>query len=92
MNIDITAIKTPNKTPKTICLTSKIPNDSIPLFFNNEIPKIVKIYANGSLLPLSISKIGAVEYFKFNLLERRIEKTLAASVEDMTAPIKKLSI
>ena len=48
----------------------------------------VSIYAQGSLLPLSISSIDAVLYFKLSFLERSIEKTDAASVELIKAPIK----
>ena len=55
------------------------------------IPIRVSIYENGSLLPLSSSKIGAVEYFKLSLLNLKIENTEAASVELMVAPIRKLS-
>ena len=51
----------------------------------------VIIYEQGSLLPLSTSSMEAVLYFKFSLLERRMENTDAASVELMTAPISMLS-
>ena len=37
--------------------------------------------------PLSISSRGAVLFFRPNLRERRMEKTVAASVELITAPI-----
>ena len=40
----------------------------------------------GSLLPLSSSSIEAVLYFKFNFLERSMEKTEAASVEPKIEP------
>ncbi len=48
------------------------------------------MYAVGSLLPLSTSKREAVLYLRFSLLERRIEKTDAASVDAMTEPKRKL--
>ena len=51
----------------------------------------VSIQAQGSLLPLSISSIGAVLFFKPSFLDLRIEKTEAASVELTTAPSRKLS-
>ena len=43
------------------------------------------------MLPLSTSSRDAVRYFKFSRLERKIEKTDAASVELIKEPIKKLS-
>ena len=51
---------------------------------------IVSIYAKGSLLPLSSSEREAVLYFKFKCLSRSIAKTLAAYVEAITEPIRKL--
>ena len=55
------------------------------------IPIIVRRYETGSLLPLSISKRGAVLFLRLSFFVLRIEKTLAASVDDNTAPIRKLS-
>ena len=51
----------------------------------------VSIYDIGSLEPDSISSIDEVPYFKFSLRERRILKTEAASVEQMTEPMSMLS-
>ena len=86
------AIAIPIKIPKKICLNNRgiIPVVLTPLTI--VIPNIVKMYAKGSLLPLSISRRGAVLYFKLSRLERNMEKTDAASVELITAPIKKLSV
>src|SRR5690606_36823511 len=49
---------------------------------------IVRKYAIGSLLPLSSSRVGRRLAFRARLLDRRIEKTAAASVEDTMAPSK----
>ena len=43
------------------------------------------------MLPLSTSRREAVLYFRPRRLERRMENTLAASVELITAPVRKLS-
>ena len=43
------------------------------------------------MLPLSTSKSEAELYFKLSLLDLKIAKTEAASVEDITEPIRKLS-
>ena len=51
----------------------------------------VIVYAIGSLLPLSTSRIEAVLYFKLRLLDLKMENTVAASVEERTAPISILS-
>ena len=53
---------------------------------------IVSIYAKGSLLPLSSSRIGAERYFRLSFLLLRIANTLAASVELITAPSRKPSV
>ena len=48
--------------------------------------------AKGSLLPLSTSNREAVLYLRFIFLDLNIENTLAASVEEIIAPISMLSI
>ena len=53
---------------------------------------VVSIYDTGSLLPLSISSKESVPYFSDKCLERKIEKTEAASVELKTEPIRKPSV
>ena len=45
------------------------------------------MYANGSLLPLYISKVEASEPFRFSFCERNIAKTDAASVDATIEPI-----
>ena len=52
---------------------------------------LVSMKAKGSLLPLSTSSREAVWSRRSSRLERRMEKTEAASVEEMTAPSRKLS-
>ena len=51
----------------------------------------VSMYDIGSFEPDSISSMDEVPYFKFSLRERRILKTEAASVEQMTEPMSMLS-
>ena len=51
----------------------------------------VSMKAMGSFDPDSISKRESVWYLRERRLPRRMEKTDAASVEEMTAPIRKLS-
>ena len=45
----------------------------------------------GSLLPLSSSNVGLRLLFKAKFLERKMEKTAAASVEDTIEPNNMLS-
>ena len=72
--------------PKTICCKDKTKIEvSSPLIKDSVI--IVNKKAKGSLLPLSISRIGARPCFKFNFFIRKILKTLAASVDAKTDPI-----
>ena len=56
------------------------------------VKSVVKKYAMGSLLPLSSSSIGLMPSRRLMLLERRIENTAAASVEEIIAPSNKASI
>ena len=91
INNPINAKLTPINKPKNICekiIKGIVDND---LELNKDIPMIVSIYDTGSLLPLSISRRDAVPFFKFNFFFLNIEKTLAASVEERTEPIRKLS-
>ena len=91
--LNISAIKTPHKTPRNNCKNNilKISKGVIPpaIIF---ITIIVIIYAKGSLLPLSTSNMDAVLSFRFKCLSRSIENTLAASVDEITAPISILFI
>ena len=84
--------KAPIPRPKINCFASITGMETSPLPDKSDINIIVIIYATGSLLPLSISKIGARPPFKFNLRERKIAKTDAASVEATTEPINIPSI
>jgi len=52
---------------------------------------IVRIYAIGSLLPLSNSRVGRICPFSASFFDRRIEKTAAASVEDTIEPRRSAS-
>ena len=85
-HIPNTASTTPIATPYTIC--AKIAYGTVERFspFTREIPTTVSIYAVGSLLPLSISSREATPSFKFSFFFRKMENTLAASVQEMTAP------
>ena len=86
--LKIKAIKTPDNAPTKSCKNS-IPK-TLPTVILPDIMLIaiiVSIYAKGSLLPLSTSKIDAVLYLRFRCLSRNIENTLAASVEEITAPV-----
>ncbi|MEI3323344.1 MAG: hypothetical protein V8R92_10575 [Eubacterium sp.] len=91
INNPIIAKNIPIRRPKSIW--KKIINgiDDKDLELTKDIPMIVSIYDTGSLLPLSISRRDAVPFFKFNFFFLNIEKTLAASVEERTEPIRKLS-
>ena len=48
------------------------------------------MYAHGSLLPLSTSRRGEVLNLRLNCRDLRMENTEAASVEESTAPMRKL--
>ena len=81
----------PINTPNKICFTIVAPrgmDSPTPIML---IAIIVSRYAIGSLLPLSTSRIDAVPLFRFSFFFRKIANTLAASVEESTAPIRKLS-
>ena len=82
---------TPMTMPTPICVKSMVGTEVSLLPEIMASATMVSMYAMGSLLPLSISKRGAVECFRLRFLERRIENTEAASVELKTAPIRKLS-
>lgn len=82
----------PKPAPNTIWANTIQANphpDAVP--FTTEIMMAVSIYAAGSLLPLSISSIGAVLFLRPSFFPLRMEKTEAASVELTTAPRRKLS-
>ena len=90
---------TPNSAPKPTCEKS-MPTISPADMELPEMPycaamtavnTTVSMYDIGSFEPDSISSMDEVPYFKFSLRERRILKTDAASVEQMTEPMSMLS-
>ena len=81
----------PTMEPKVSCekiFHAMLPVSPAP---TRPIPITVSMYDIGSLLPLSISRSEAVPSFKLSFFCLNMEKTLAASVDERTAPIKKLS-
>ena len=92
---------TPNAAPNPICAKSMSAMSAPPIceapstpYFaaRSAVNTTVSIYEAGSLEPDSISKREEVRYLRLSLRERRILKTEAASVEEMTEPINMLSI
>src|SRR5690554_5112345 len=52
---------------------------------------MVNMYAMGSLLPLSNSRVGLKLLFRARIFERKMENTAAASVEDTIEPSRRAS-
>lgn len=65
-----------------------VPSDVVGFKMRN-ITVVVKRKAMGSLLPLSNSRRGPILCFKPCFLERKIENTAAASVDEIIEPINK---
>ena len=87
--IPSSAQPTPIAVPNASCFTniSALSPPAAPPLPSTASIITVSIYAQGSLLPLSISNIEAELYFRFRFLERSMLNTEAASVELSTAPI-----
>ena len=85
-------IANPPATPKAICenICHTMPPAVMPPSKRDSITA-VSIYDMGSLEPLSTSRRGALLFLRPSFRERSMENTVAASVELMTAPIRKLS-
>ena len=86
------AIPTPHPAPNASWAKSiqEMPS-AVALPFMMLSIRAVSMYANGSLLPLSISSIGAVLFLRPSFLDLRMENTDAASVELTTEPSRKPS-
>ena len=88
-------MRKPHKEPMTSCPATSsraIPKLVSKGFSTMPISVVVRIYAMGSLLPLSSSRVGFRLCFRLSPCDRSIEKTEAESVDDIVAANRKDAI